>query len=59
MAEVVSLADHRPPVRYVVYIEHHADGRITIAIPALAGDAKTKRTVVRVLRAIAEELERE
>lgn len=58
MGSVVSIASQRPARVYAVYVSHEADGRVSVVIPALADDAKSRATVLRVLRAAIEEIER-
>lgn len=45
MAEIVELADRRPPVTYTVTITQHWDGRMEIFVQDVADDERSRAAV--------------
>lgn len=53
-ANVVSLADHRPPVTYTVTITHHWDDTLEVFVADVADDPRSRASVKDALqRAVA------
>jgi len=57
MADIVDLADRRPPVCYTVRLAQHWDGRLHIAVEDVADDERSRKAVADALRRAADGIE--